>query len=153
MSRLPPRRHRTVGSLSRHRLSVTRNLPAQSGEALFNRLCPKKKGVRSFAPVMRRRLAKLGMNPEAEPDDLTAEERERFARLDIDPESVTWQRVVDTCDRHLRGVTVGEGKAEKGRVRSTGFDITVASEIMAVRSRPHATPAGPSRGRARRSSP
>ncbi len=92
---------------------------------------------------MRRRLAKLGMNPEAEPDDLTAEERERFARLDIDPESVTWQRVVDTCDRHLRGVTVGEGKAEKGRVRSTGFDITVASEIMAVRSRPHATPAGP----------
>ena len=105
---------------------------------------------------MRRRLAKLGMNPEAEPDDLTAEERERFARLDIDPESVTWQRVVDTCDRHLRGVTVGEGKAEKGRVRSTGFDITVASEIMAVRSRPPITPAGePSRGRRRahRSSP
>ncbi len=37
-----------------------------------------------------------------------------FARLDIDPATVTWQRVLDTCDRHLRGVTVGQGPNEKG---------------------------------------
>jgi formyltetrahydrofolate synthetase len=42
------------------------------------------------------------------------------------------QRVLDTCDRHLRRVTIGKGPAEEGHSRDTGFDITVASEIMAV---------------------
>lgn len=37
------------------------------------------------------------------------EEVSRFARLDLDPEAVTWRRVTDTCDRHLRGITIGEG--------------------------------------------
>lgn len=51
--------------------------------------------------------------------------------LDIDPTTITWQRVLDVCDRFLRGVTIGQGKAENFP-RSTSFDITVASEIMAV---------------------
>ena len=38
------------------------------------------------------------------PDDLTPEEKSRFARLNIDPESITWQRVLDVCDRVLRKV-------------------------------------------------
>ena len=55
-----------------------------------------------------------------------------FARLDIDAETITWRRVVDVNDRHLRSITVGQGKAERGRTRKTGFDISVASEIMAI---------------------
>lgn len=59
----------------------------------------------------------------------------RHGRLDIEPSSITWRRVVDTCDRMLRDITVGQGPREgeaRGAVRQTGFDITVASEIMAV---------------------
>jgi formyltetrahydrofolate synthetase len=100
---------------------------------LWDRLCPvEKSGKRqAFSPVMLRRLAKLGIT-KTDPDELTAEERSRFSRLDIDPTTVTWQRVLDTCDRHLRRVTVGQGPAEEGHTRETGFDIAVASEIMAV---------------------
>ena len=63
---------------------------------------------------------------------MTDSEKSRFVRLDIDPATITWQRVVDTCDRHLRRITIGQGAAEEGHTRETGFDITVASEIMAV---------------------
>lgn len=49
--------------------------------------------------------------------------------MDIDPETITWQRVLDVCDRFLRGIVTGVSKAEKFE-RKTGFDITVASEIM-----------------------
>ena len=80
---------------------------------------------------MLRRLKKLGIN-KTDPNELTEEERSRFARLDIDPETLTWRRVVDTNDRMLRGITVGAGPKEKGFNRETGFDITVASEIMAI---------------------
>jgi formyltetrahydrofolate synthetase len=101
-------------------------------EKLFNALCPKdKKGKRRFAPVMLRRLKKLGIN-KTDPETLTPEERSRFARLDIDPASITWQRIVDTNDRFLRRITIGHGPEEKGMVRETGFDISVASEIMAI---------------------
>ncbi|RQM16451.1 hypothetical protein B5M09_010313 [Aphanomyces astaci] len=41
-------------------------------------------------------------------------------------------RVLDTCDRFLRGITIGQAPTEQGHGRNTGFDITVASEIMAV---------------------
>lgn len=54
-------------------------------------------------------------------------------RLDIDPEALTWKRVVDVNDRFLRGITTGQGPQEKGMTRSTGFNITVSSEVMAVR--------------------
>jgi len=99
---------------------------------LFNALCPKdKQGQRRFSPSMLRRLKKLGIS-KTDPETLTPEERSRFARLDIDPASLTWQRVVDTNDRFLRRITIGQGPEEKGMTRVTGFDITVASEIMAI---------------------
>lgn len=104
----------------------------QSDEALFDRLCPPgKTGSRSFSPVMLRRLQKLGIS-KADPNGLTPEERARFARLDIDPATITWRRVMDTSDRMLRQITIGQGPEEKGMTRVTGFDIAVASEIMAV---------------------
>ncbi|KAI8814643.1 formate--tetrahydrofolate ligase-domain-containing protein [Cladochytrium replicatum] len=103
----------------------------QSDDALFTRLCPAKKGVRTFSPVMFKRLRKLGID-KTNPNDLTADEKRRFVRLDIDPETITWQRVLDTNDRFLRRITVGQGEQELGRTRSTGFDIAVASEVMAV---------------------
>ena len=104
----------------------------QSDEALFKRLCPAdKEGNRTFVPAMLKRLQKLGID-KTDPNDLTEEEISRFARLDIDPETITWRRVVDTNDRMLRGIVVGTGPKEKGFNRETGFDITVASEIMAV---------------------
>ena len=104
----------------------------QTDDALFGRLCPPAKdGSRRFSPVMLRRLQKLGIEKN-DPNELNDEERSRFVRLDIDPASITWQRVLDTNDRFLRGITVGKGPKEKGRTRETGFDITVASEIMAI---------------------
>ena len=157
---------------------------------------------------MLKRLHKLGID-KTDPAQLSEDEIKRFARLDIDPESVTWRRVIDTNDRFLRQITVGQvcrpacftavaacaprchttkcmgcsvaavciiaplrfatpsnapidrwiclstsvsaclvaarpvqlvwscrvstqGPNEKGQTRATGFDITVASEIMAV---------------------
>ena len=52
--------------------------------------------------------------------------------LDIDPRRITWKRVVDMNDRSLREVTCGLGGTGNGIPRQSGFDITVASEIMAV---------------------
>ncbi|GAA5848576.1 hypothetical protein JCM8547_004558 [Rhodosporidiobolus lusitaniae] len=103
----------------------------QTDKALFNRLCPPKKGVRSFSPIMLKRLEKLGIT-KTNPDDLTEEERSKFVRLDIDPEKVSWRRVVDTNDRYLRKIVTGLGPAEQGKTMETGFDIAVASECMAV---------------------
>jgi formyltetrahydrofolate synthetase len=104
----------------------------QKDEALFDRLCPAAKdGSRHFAPVMLRRLRKLGIS-KTDPNELTSDERSRFARLDIDPDSITWRRVVDTNDRMLRQITIGQGPEEKGMTRVTGFDMAVASEIMAI---------------------
>ncbi|CAM8878893.1 unnamed protein product [Rhodiola kirilowii] len=105
---------------------------SQSDKALFNRLCPiNKEGKRTFSDIMFRRLKKLGIT-KTSPEDLTPEEARQFARLDIDPDSITWRRVMDVNDRFLRKITVGQGPEEKGMVRETGFDISVASEIMAV---------------------
>ncbi len=104
----------------------------QSDEALFRRLCPPdKEGNRTFSLSMLKRLKKLGID-KTDPNELTEEEVSRFARLDIDPTTLTWRRVVDTNDRMLREITVGEGSKETGFTRKTGFDITVASEIMAI---------------------
>ncbi len=101
-------------------------------EQLFNRLLPADKtGKRHFTKGMVVRLEKLKITA-ADPDELTTDERRKLCRLDIDPDTITWRRVLDTSDRFLRGVTVGVGPDEKGMTRSTGFDITVASEIMAI---------------------
>lgn len=99
----------------------------QTDEGLYKRLVANK----PFSSVMLKRLEKLGIK-ETDPEKLTEEERKRFARLDINPSTITWRRVMDTNDRFLRGITVGQGTEEKGMERSTGFDIAVASEIMAV---------------------
>uniref|UniRef100_A0A8C6EHA8 Uncharacterized protein n=1 Tax=Microcebus murinus TaxID=30608 RepID=A0A8C6EHA8_MICMU len=82
----------------------------QTDKALFNRLVPSANGVRKFSDIQIR----------------------RFARLDIDPETITWQRVLDTNDRFLRKITTGQAPTEKGHTRTTQFDISVASAIMAV---------------------
>jgi methylenetetrahydrofolate dehydrogenase (NADP+)/methenyltetrahydrofolate cyclohydrolase/formyltetrahydrofolate synthetase len=103
----------------------------QKDGPLYKRLVPVKNGERKFAPVMFRRLKKLGID-KTNPDELTEDEIHRFARLDIDPETITWRRVLDVNDRHLRGITVGTAPTEKGQTRETGFDITVASECMAI---------------------
>lgn len=103
-----------------------------SDERLFDRFCPEdKKGKRHFPREMYPRLKKLGIDKE-NPEDLTPEERSKLVRLDIDPDTITWNRVIDTSDRMLRGITIGEGPKEKGKTRETSFDITVASEIMAI---------------------
>ncbi len=104
----------------------------QTDLGLFNRLCPKdKKGKRHFSVSMQGRLKKLGIT-ETDPDLLSDEQKARFARLDIDPETVTWRRAVDVNDRMLRGITVGQGDAEKGFELKTNFYISVASELMAI---------------------
>ena len=101
-------------------------------EQLFNRLFPPDKlGNRRFGRAMLGRLKKMGIE-KTNPEDLTPEERSRYCRLDIDPATITWRRVLDTSDRFLRSVTVGMGTEEQTYSRQTGFDITVASEIMAV---------------------
>ena len=85
---------------------------------------------------MLNRLKKLGID-KTDPNELTEEERSRFVRLDIDPDTITWMRGLDTNDRYLREITVGESPSEKGMSRKTGFYITVASEIMAVLALDH----------------
>ncbi|WP_298614302.1 formate--tetrahydrofolate ligase [uncultured Odoribacter sp.] len=52
--------------------------------------------------------------------------------LGIDPRTVTWKRVMDMNDRSLRHVIVGLGGTASGIPRETGFDITAASEVMAI---------------------
>ncbi|MEA4907054.1 MAG: formate--tetrahydrofolate ligase, partial [Anaerolineaceae bacterium] len=101
-------------------------------EQLFERLFPvDKHGQRHISRGMQSRLRKLAIAKQ-NPDDFTPEERSQICRLDIDPDSVTWRRVLDTSDRLLRGITIGQGPDERLAERSTGFDITVASEIMAI---------------------
>ena len=53
-------------------------------------------------------------------------------KLDIDPRRISWRRVVDMNDRALRNIVIGLGGPTQGIVREGGFDITVASEIMAI---------------------
>ena len=52
--------------------------------------------------------------------------------LNIDPRRITWRRAVDMNDRQLRNIVIGLGGKANGTPREDGFDITVASEIMAV---------------------
>jgi formate--tetrahydrofolate ligase len=52
--------------------------------------------------------------------------------LNIDPRRITWKRVIDMNDRALRKITIGLGGPGNGYVREDGFDIVVASEVMAI---------------------
>ncbi len=103
----------------------------QDDGRLFEALFPENKdGSRKISPVQIKRLKKLGID-KTDPNELTEAEISKFVRLDIDPATITWRRVVDTNDRFLRGITIGRGPQEKIE-RETGYDITVASEIMAI---------------------
>jgi len=53
-------------------------------------------------------------------------------KLRIDPLTITWPRVVDVSDRALRKIVIGLGGRENGKPRESGFDISVASEVMAI---------------------
>ena len=53
-------------------------------------------------------------------------------RLAIDPDKISWRRVVDVNDRALRNAVIGLGGSADGRPRETGYDIAVASELMAI---------------------
>ena len=126
-----------------HAISMANNLLAaaidtrmfhestQKDAALYKRLVPSKERCKNFHNYNKKRLEKLGID-KTNPDDLTPEEITQFARLDIDPETITWRRVVDCNDRFLRGITIGEAPTERGFTRHTGFDISVASECMAI---------------------
>jgi methylenetetrahydrofolate dehydrogenase (NADP+)/methenyltetrahydrofolate cyclohydrolase/formyltetrahydrofolate synthetase len=66
-------------------------------------------------------------------------QRRGVTRIDIDPDTITWNRVVDVCDRSLRSIKVGfnddklrDGSPSPIFPRATGVDITVASELMAI---------------------
>jgi formyltetrahydrofolate synthetase len=65
-------------------------------------------------------------------DEKLAEVTPEIPRLNIDPYSIEWPRVVDVSDRALRNIVIGLGAKGDGRPRQTGFDITVASEVMAI---------------------
>jgi formate--tetrahydrofolate ligase len=52
--------------------------------------------------------------------------------LKVNPDKIYWRRAVDVSDRFLRNVRIGLGSKEDGSPRDTGFDITVASEVMAI---------------------
>jgi methylenetetrahydrofolate dehydrogenase (NADP+)/methenyltetrahydrofolate cyclohydrolase/formyltetrahydrofolate synthetase len=108
----------------------------QTDEQLAKRIAPFKNGKdgerADLLKVFLGRLKRLGID-KTNPNDLTPEELSKLVRLDVDPDTITWQRVLDVCDRHLRGITVGLAKTEaKGQSRNTSFDISVASEVMAV---------------------
>ncbi|XP_050499045.1 C-1-tetrahydrofolate synthase, cytoplasmic [Diabrotica virgifera virgifera] len=103
----------------------------QKDAALYDRLVPKIKGARTFSKIQLRRLKRLGIN-KTDPESLTPEERTKFARLNIDTNNIVWNRVLDINDRFLREITIGESPTEKGMTRKEGFQISVASEIMAI---------------------
>ena len=68
---------------------------------------------------------------EAQSSDETLQLR-GLKRINIDPYSIQWRRVADVNDRALRNVIVGMGGKPDGKPREAGFDITVASELMAI---------------------
>jgi formyltetrahydrofolate synthetase len=73
----------------------------------------------------------LGIESE-KPSDLSGEDKERMFRLNIDPDSIQWRRVIDVSDAALRNIVIGLGGKTDGVTRQSGYDITVASEIMAA---------------------
>ena len=74
----------------------------QNDQALYGRLVPMIDGQRKFSAVQVKRLKKLNIE-KTDPSTLTEEEIRAFARLNIDPATITWQRVVDTNGKFRRG--------------------------------------------------
>lgn len=103
----------------------------QTDQQLFVHLMPKKKGEpRKVAAPIRRRMQRLGLGDDVEA--LDEEQRRTLVRLDLDPATVTWKRVIDTNDRFLRNILLADPADDAALTRSSAFDITVASEVMAI---------------------
>jgi formyltetrahydrofolate synthetase len=101
---------------------------ALSDNGLAKALCPD--GV-SYTESQLMRFKKVGVEPKPLAQ-LTPEEKAKVFRLNIDPYGIMWNRVVDVSDRALRNIVLGLGTSDDGRPRTSGYDITVASEIMAI---------------------
>lgn len=103
----------------------------QSDSALWRRLTGK-----SIPNFIKRRAQRQNVDlsvVETDPSvKLSPEDLKKVVRLDFNPDTITWRRVVDINDRYLRQIEVGLAPSEKGLTRKTGFDITVASEVMAA---------------------
>jgi len=122
-----------------HAVSVAHNLLAaaldsrimhervSTDKRLFRALFPKDR----WCPALERRARKLGIKA-ALPSEMSEKERARMVRLNINPHSVLLNRVVDVNDRALRQIVCGLGGSDNGFPRESGFDISVASEVMAI---------------------
>jgi methylenetetrahydrofolate dehydrogenase (NADP+)/methenyltetrahydrofolate cyclohydrolase/formyltetrahydrofolate synthetase len=102
----------------------------QSDKQLFDRLMPVKDGKRKVATAIQRRMKRLGFTGEV--DSLNEEQRRKLVRLDIDPARITWRRVLDTNDRFMRDIRLADPTDDAMVTRQSSFDITVASEVMAI---------------------
>uniref|UniRef100_A0A8C7RUG0 Tetrahydrofolate dehydrogenase/cyclohydrolase catalytic domain-containing protein n=1 Tax=Oncorhynchus mykiss TaxID=8022 RepID=A0A8C7RUG0_ONCMY len=102
-------------------------------QALYNCLVPLSGGQRMFFPIQINRLKRVCIE-KTDPTTLT-EEINRFAHLDMDPDSLTWHGVLDTNDRFLRKITVGQSPTEKGHTISWWpvLDLTSSLEDMGQR--------------------
>ncbi len=116
--------HNLLSAAIDARIMHERNM---NDKQLFRALFPKDE----WAPSLLRRARRLGIKAK-KPSELTAEERARVVRLNIDPYTITWNRVLDVSDRSIRQVVCGLGGRDNGYPRETGFDISVASEVMAI---------------------
>uniref|UniRef100_A0A8C7FTW6 C-1-tetrahydrofolate synthase, cytoplasmic n=1 Tax=Oncorhynchus kisutch TaxID=8019 RepID=A0A8C7FTW6_ONCKI len=96
-------------------------------QALYNRLVPLSGGQRMFFPIQINRL-------KTDPTTLT-EEINRVAHLDMDPDSLTWHGVLDTNDRFLRKITVGQSPTEKGHTTSRWPVLALTSSLEDMRQR------------------
>lgn len=103
----------------------------QSDKQLFDRLMPVKGGKRNVASSIRRRMKRLGFDTE-DVESLNDDQRRQLVRLDIDPSTITWRRVIDTNDRFLRDIRLADPTDDAAITRESSFDITVASEVMAI---------------------
>jgi methylenetetrahydrofolate dehydrogenase (NADP+)/methenyltetrahydrofolate cyclohydrolase/formyltetrahydrofolate synthetase len=84
-----------------------------------------------FNRPQRARLERLGIRA-AKASDLGPDDRRRLFRLDLDPDRIAVNRVMDINDRMLRRIRIGLGEEEAGHDRPAGFDISAASEVMAI---------------------
>ncbi|MGB7536965.1 MAG: formate--tetrahydrofolate ligase, partial [Anaerolineales bacterium] len=96
-------------------------------EKLAQRLAPD--GVFNFS--QRDRARRLGIDAR-DSGGLSRDDRRRLFRLDFDPDRIEINRVLDISDRMLRRVRIGLGDDEAGHDRPAGFDISTASEVMAI---------------------
>uniref|UniRef100_A0A8C6U3Q3 formate--tetrahydrofolate ligase n=1 Tax=Neogobius melanostomus TaxID=47308 RepID=A0A8C6U3Q3_9GOBI len=101
----------------------------QTDKALYKRLVPSINGVRKFSPIQISRLQRLGIE-KTNPESLSPQEVSSFVRLDLDPNKITWQRVVDTNDRFLRKITTGQASTEKGQMREVRDILVIGSVDM-----------------------